>query len=775
MRPYLAIIKDSFREAFASKVLWVLLALITLLLIALAPLGIGVTPTTEFTWGDIVDGPELVGKMRQSQLAAANSPGKRIWSKIDEPTRQKLREFGDIRRETTRGDRQNREDRREDRGDFLKGMEELRTALNSVVHLPDLYDESAWQGARLPGEAKDLLARPRKELSKAETGRLNRLLVESAYPAHFRRRSAQSVSLTYATFDATGPLPFSKDQVETFLKTWVLPTMMSTVVGIIGIIAAIVVTSSIIPQMFDPGAITLLLSKPINRSLLFVSKFIGGCAFILLNVGYLIGGLWLIAGVRFGIWNHGMLWCIPIFLFMFLIYYAVSALSGVIWKSAIVSVVMTVIFWFLCFATGAIKQVTQAVMLDQRRIVKLAEAEGSLLAVTEQGTVQIWDPERRDWQVVAEASDRGGVPTIEGPIFHPRTRQMLFGQGFRNPFGLGGQRITLRIGRERDGWALRDGPPLPADTATFLVENDGKVLAIAADDIYRLRGEPAPNTEAIKVLGIRLPFGGGGEFQPVLADGDLTFHDPIAAAADAREPRLVVVAANEVFLLKRADDGKHAVAARHVLTGDENDGAAVAIAGKFVLIAREDGKLWLLGSNDLTVVKELSLEKYTQPRFAAASPDGSRFAVLFQNHVLWLIDGQTGAARKAPVSGQGDISGFTFTEDRLLVADQVNRVSEYQLAELRWEKSRRPSMTRSEMAYYYAILPIYTVFPKPGELDNTVHYALTGKRTTDLGMFQGAVAQRREDLHPWRPVINGFAFVAVMMLVACVYIERSEF
>ena len=75
MRPYLAIIKDSFREAFASKVLWVLLALITLLLIALAPLGIGVTPTTEFTWGDIVDGPELVGKMRQSELAAANSPG----------------------------------------------------------------------------------------------------------------------------------------------------------------------------------------------------------------------------------------------------------------------------------------------------------------------------------------------------------------------------------------------------------------------------------------------------------------------------------------------------------------------------------------------------------------------------------------------------------------------------------------------------------------------------------------------------------------------------
>ena len=38
MRPYLAIIADSFREALASRVLWILLILITLLLAALVPL-----------------------------------------------------------------------------------------------------------------------------------------------------------------------------------------------------------------------------------------------------------------------------------------------------------------------------------------------------------------------------------------------------------------------------------------------------------------------------------------------------------------------------------------------------------------------------------------------------------------------------------------------------------------------------------------------------------------------------------------------------------------
>src|SRR5262245_34425799 len=55
MRPYLAIIKDSFREAIASRVLWVLLSLILVHLILLAPLGIKLNLTTDFVWRDIGD------------------------------------------------------------------------------------------------------------------------------------------------------------------------------------------------------------------------------------------------------------------------------------------------------------------------------------------------------------------------------------------------------------------------------------------------------------------------------------------------------------------------------------------------------------------------------------------------------------------------------------------------------------------------------------------------------------------------------------------------
>ena len=39
MRPYLAVIRDSFHEALVSRVLWILLALSTIVLLALLPLG----------------------------------------------------------------------------------------------------------------------------------------------------------------------------------------------------------------------------------------------------------------------------------------------------------------------------------------------------------------------------------------------------------------------------------------------------------------------------------------------------------------------------------------------------------------------------------------------------------------------------------------------------------------------------------------------------------------------------------------------------------------
>ncbi|MEM9646262.1 MAG: ABC transporter permease, partial [Planctomycetota bacterium] len=56
VRPYLAILVDSFRAALASRVLWCAFVAIWLLLIALAPIGYQEDLTTDFSRRDIENG-----------------------------------------------------------------------------------------------------------------------------------------------------------------------------------------------------------------------------------------------------------------------------------------------------------------------------------------------------------------------------------------------------------------------------------------------------------------------------------------------------------------------------------------------------------------------------------------------------------------------------------------------------------------------------------------------------------------------------------------------
>ena len=150
--------------------------------------------------------------------------------------------------------------------------------------------------------------------------------------------------------------------------------------------------------------------------------------------------------------------------------------------------------------------------------------------------------------------------------------------------------------------------------------------------------------------------------------------------------------------------------------------------------------------------------------------------MLFQNRYLWFIDSKTGEARRAPVPRRGRSAAFAWTPDRLLVADYANRVVAYDLETMAREQVYRPALIAiGDWRTTTSSSRCIRFFPSRGQLHNTVQYLLTGKQTTDLGFFQGDLTQHREDLHPWRPVTSGLAFVGVLLLVACVYIERHEF
>jgi hypothetical protein len=122
--------------------------------------------------------------------------------------------------------------------------------------------------------------------------------------------------------------------------------------AVIALLLSTIITAFFIPNMLRKGAIDLLLAKPIHRSVLLIYKYIGGLAFMLINTTVIVGGIWLVLGLRSGIWGPGFLMAIPVWTFEFAILYAVSSLFAVLTRSPVVAILMTCLAWGVFFGVG---------------------------------------------------------------------------------------------------------------------------------------------------------------------------------------------------------------------------------------------------------------------------------------------------------------------------------------------------------------------------------------------------------------------------------------
>jgi hypothetical protein len=752
MRAYLAVLKDSFREAFASRVLWILLGLTTLVLAALAPIGLSERPATLLRPNSILNLTGLVSKIEMQGRADAPSPGKQVWSRWDENLKTQLAA------RNTEG----------------AGNSTIGRASNNVLGelnelLPDrtFYDAMAWSGIELNAETKALVERGSGSLSDDEVKRRNRLLLEAAYPAEIASDKAQ-LSVSYLAW-SVNESALTRQEAEPIIKT-IVATIISFFVGTLGVLAAILVTAPIIPQTFEAGAIDLLLSKPVSRPLLFLTKFAGGCAFILLNAAYFITGLWLIVGLRFGIWSARMLLCIPVFLFLFSIYYAVSSLAGVLWRNAVVSIVVTILFWAACFAVGTTKNLMEQVWLNSGRLVKLVPAGESLLGVTEQGQVQQWRTSDATWEETFRAEQtpaaRGGPFVLPlqrtSPVYDSRGDRLLAvdippgGRGF----GGFGREPALWIGGRADGWTRRQGPVSPEGTTELYVDSQPEVMAVGTQGVFRLsRKDPKESAES---------------FIPAGPSPPLVLQAPLASALNAATGEIAFRSQNTVYVLARNSDGTYTRKQTAEVVGDA--ASVLAFGGSTLMAGLSDGRVLILDAATLKVQQELSPAGETAPRFAVAAPDGRWFAVLFHNNKLWMFDARAGKPANVSFSGQGDISAVAFSgANRLLVTDRVNRVTSYQLDPFRTEDRRAPALTTIERVYHYVIVPIYTVFPKPGELNNVVSYLLTEQETVATSPNSSDLSQRRVKINIYGPILSSLAFLVVVMTFTCLYVRRTDF
>jgi ABC-type transport system involved in multi-copper enzyme maturation permease subunit len=162
---------------------------------------------------------------------------------------------------------------------------------------------------------------------------------------------------------------------------WVEDNLVNGVGAWVGILVGVVITSFFIPHMLRQGRIDLLLAKPIHRTTLLVYKYVGGLTFIFVNASIAVLGVWLAVGLRSGIWYPGFLATILVLTFFFAILYTISTLFGVLTRSPTIAIVMTCLVWLLLWGVGMANAAVGRSLSDQHLPVTLQLPESIRLPI----------------------------------------------------------------------------------------------------------------------------------------------------------------------------------------------------------------------------------------------------------------------------------------------------------------------------------------------------------------------------------------------------------
>ena len=149
----------------------------------------------------------------------------------------------------------------------------------------------------------------------------------------------------------------------------------------IALLLSTIITAFFIPNMLRKGSVDLLLVKPVHRATLLLYKFVGGLSFIFLNTVFIVAGIWLVVGLRSGLWSLGFLLSILVITYQFAVYYSISTLFGVLTRSPIVSILVTCFAWFIFWLIGTGYGVVDAtrLMTDPQAAHDIGLAQGQQL------------------------------------------------------------------------------------------------------------------------------------------------------------------------------------------------------------------------------------------------------------------------------------------------------------------------------------------------------------------------------------------------------------
>ncbi len=135
-----------------------------------------------------------------------------------------------------------------------------------------------------------------------------------------------------------------------------------------GILLSLFATAPLIATMQDKGSIDLLLSKPVSRSRVLFSRLTGVFSSMSLLLIYLIVMVWIVMGVKTGIWTYQFLLAIPVILLMFMVMYSVVTVVSVHVPSTAFSLIITYGLIFASIILGSKEHIAPQINLPWRHL-----------------------------------------------------------------------------------------------------------------------------------------------------------------------------------------------------------------------------------------------------------------------------------------------------------------------------------------------------------------------------------------------------------------------
>ena len=257
------------------------------MLVATAPIGISFPPTSLIVPSDIVDMRSFARQLLAAAAGSRDDPARKVWDALDESLQREIKKLST--------------DDEPSRAVEFGSSRSLTRKLNDIIEQSDFYTDTDYQQLELSAEGRMLAKTAR---GPAQQARLNRLMIECCFPDQLQQRASLSAQVSYLGWPVGDQIPVGQKQVKQFISL-ALTGFTNFFLGFVGVFAGILVTASIIPNTFETGSVNLLLSKPISRSLLYLTKIVGGCWFVLFNGALLV--VWSLEHRRAQDWVCGII------------------------------------------------------------------------------------------------------------------------------------------------------------------------------------------------------------------------------------------------------------------------------------------------------------------------------------------------------------------------------------------------------------------------------------------------------------------------------------